>query len=429
MLGIQNKKTLHKNQIDLLSREEIVQYLRDRDEATRDALAAQADADPAVLQFLAEEGGVAARRAVAANPSAPGDANLLLVQDRDDAVRVELARKIAHILPDLPKAQGALLTAQTLDVLEQLAKDQLVRVRRVLAEEIKTLDCVPKHIVRALAADVESVSAPILEYSPLLSDSDLIEIVTTAQAHHALVAVAKRRGLNANVSSVIGDALNVPAVSALLANASAQIRAQTLEKIISHASDVHEWHLPLVMRNDISQHAIRRIAGFVGTALLEKLSERHKLDAETRYCLTQQLRARIENIDDDLTAPSAATTASNISARYAAGELDDAFVEGLAEAGKREAIITALALLAKTSEANARRVLEAKSAKPLTALVWLGGLSMRTAFKIQSFVLHLQGEALLPARNGIAFPLTEDDMRWHLNYFGIDANEGAVRAG
>lgn len=429
MLGILKQKTIQKNEIDLLSREEIVQYLRARDEATRDALAAQVDVDPEVLQFLAEEGGVGARRAVAANPGAPGEANLILAQDKDDAVRVELARKIAHILPGLPQTESVTLREQTLDVLDRLAKDQLVRVRRVLAEEIKTLDCVPKHIVRALAADVESVAAPILEYSPLLSDSDLIEIVTTAQAHHALVAVAKRRALDVSVSGVIADALNVPAVSALLANASAQIRAQTLEKIITHAENVREWHLPLVLRNDLSQHAIRRIAGFVGMALVERLAERHELDTETRDCLSQRLRARIEDIDDDLDGPSAAMTSANVTARYAAGDLDDAFIESLAEAGRREAVITALALLAKTSEANARRVLDAASAKPLTALVWRSGLSMRTAFKIQSFVLRLQGDALLPARNGIGFPLSEDDMRWHLNYFGIEASETVARTG
>ena len=31
------------------------------------------------------------------------------------------------------------------------------------------------------------------------------------------------------------------------------------------------------------------------------------------------------------------------------------------------------------------------------------------------------GGELLPARDGVHFPLTDDEMLWHLNYFGIEA--------
>ena len=43
---------------------------------------------------------------------------------------------------------------------------------------------------------------------------------------------------------------------------------------------------------------------------------------------------------------------------------------------------------------------------------------MRSAFKIQRFLMKLPADELLPARNGTFFPLTEDEMRWHLSYFG-----------
>ena len=60
-----------------------------------------------------------------------------------------------------------------------------------------------------------------------------------------------------------------------------------------------------------------------------------------------------------------------------------------------------------------------RSAKPVTALVWHAGLSMRVAFKIQSFVMKLSAGELLPARAGVHFPMTEDEMRWHLGYFDV----------
>ena len=44
---------------------------------------------------------------------------------------------------------------------------------------------------------------------------------------------------------------------------------------------------------------------------------------------------------------------------------------------------------------------------------------MRVAFKIQTGIMKLAGRDLLPARGGVGFPLTKEEMRWHLNYFDI----------
>jgi hypothetical protein len=44
---------------------------------------------------------------------------------------------------------------------------------------------------------------------------------------------------------------------------------------------------------------------------------------------------------------------------------------------------------------------------------------MRIGFKIQSMLLKLPADELLPARAGVAFPLSEEEMRWHLSYFGF----------
>jgi hypothetical protein len=44
---------------------------------------------------------------------------------------------------------------------------------------------------------------------------------------------------------------------------------------------------------------------------------------------------------------------------------------------------------------------------------------MRVAFKIQSAIAKLYADELLPARAGVAYPLTEPEMQWHLSYFGL----------
>jgi len=404
---------------DKLSQDEILKILEEREKSAHHELASRTDAGPDVLTYLAAKGAAVIRRAVAANIATPAQANRLLADDEDDEVRAELARKIGRLMPDLNKEENEKLRALTIETLEKLAHDQLPRVRAILAEEIKWLDNVPAKVIRKLAFDLEMiVAAPILEYSPLLSDADLMEVIATAKANEALTAIAKRKFLSSNVADAIVTSLEVPAVAALLANPDAQVREETLNKIIEQAENIRDWHQPLVMRVDLSQRAIRRIASFVGAALVEMLGENHKLDGETRTYLNQQLRHRID-AGEEAHRSEEDQAAGEVEAARLKGKLDDGFVDGAAEAGKREVVVLALASLAHVPVETVRKILQFRSAKPITALVWRAKLSMRVAFRIQRFVMKLPAAELLPARDGVGFPLNEDEMRWHLSYFDV----------
>jgi len=79
----------------------------------------------------------------------------------------------------------------------------------------------------------------------------------------------------------------------------------------------------------------------------------------------------------------------------------------------------ALGLLADAKRSIVERIFSSRSSKAITAIVWKAGLSMRIGFKIQTMLLKLPADELLPARAGVAFPLSEEEMRWHLSYFGF----------
>ena len=394
----------------MLNRGDVLDILKEHNEEQCRDLATREDATPEALYYLAAEGSPAVRRAVAANRSTPAHANRHLADDTDDDVRVELARKIGQLMPKLPPDYTKRMRDLTIETLERLARDTLPRVRRALAEEIKTLDCVPPRVIKALARDVEDVAAPILEYSPLLSDNDLIEIITSAQASFALQAIAKRRPLRANVAEAIATALDVPAVAAMLLNSSAKIRHQTLDKIAMAAERVKDWQEPLVFRDELPQRVVRRLAGFVSKALIEALAAKHDLDDKTRRYLKDKLQKRFE---DD----AHGTRATDLLSLKKAGKLDDTFLESVIERGSRDLAIAALALLAGLAPETVARIFQTGSAKAVTAVVWRAGLSMRIAFKIQTTLMRLPSGELLPARDGVDFPLNEGEMTWHLNYF------------
>ena len=411
--------TSHAPEREGLNPREALDILEMRARESEDYIIRNADVGSAVFEYLAEHGAPATRQAVAANPATPARVNRLLADDAAEEVRAELAAKIARLMPGLKARESEEAVALTLATLEILARDTAVRVRAILADEIKHLDCIPRDVALRLAHDVDDlVAAPVLEYSPLLSDADLMEIIAGGQVQQVLTAVARRRPLGEEVSDALVQSLDVSAIAALLVNPDAKMRKETLDRIVEEAEVIESWHQPLVLRADLSARAIRRIGGFVGAALLEQLVARGDLSDATRAHLNRRLRARLEQSDVEGSADSAADI---VAAARAGGTLDDGFVENAAAAGSRETVTLALAALAQVPEAKVRKILSQRGAKPVVALAWRAHLSMRTAFKIQTSVMKLTGRDLLPARGGVNFPLSKEEMRWHLAYFDIPA--------
>ena len=160
----------------------------------RQKLAAHEDLEPEILYYFATDDAPEVRREVAENRGTPLQADIILSTDTDEEVRCELAMKIGRLVPELNLKESEQLTEMALEVLEVLANDELPRVRAIIAEELKSASNVPKGIIRHLAEDLEDiVSVPILEYSPLLNEADLLEIVARGMKGRALVAVARRR--------------------------------------------------------------------------------------------------------------------------------------------------------------------------------------------------------------------------------------------
>ena len=386
---------------------------RDKDVKVRSSLAEQDGLKPELLYFLAEDESVDVRRRVAANPGTPGQANVLLAHDIDEEVRCDLALKIGRLVPGLSDAESSRLQDLTLESLRILAEDQLPRVRQILAEEIKLATDVPKEVIDRLANDDELiVAAPVLEYSILLKDEDLLEIIAAGPIQGALAAIARRDEVSEQVSEAIVAAEDVPAIATLLANQNAQIREETLDKIIDQAKNVPSWHEPLVGRPSLSQRAIRRIAGFVTSALLDVLQERHQFDTETKKVVAAAVKKRLR--EESEVVNEAAERAKEM---FEGGKLDDEVLRIASEEGKREFAIHALALKAELEPPIVRRMMESKAGKAVTALAWKAELSMRTAMSMQRHLAHIPPHAIVNAKEGVDYPLTEDEMGWYIDYF------------
>jgi uncharacterized protein (DUF2336 family) len=210
-----------------------------------------------------------------------------------------------------------------------------------VAEELKRSPHAPHELALALAHDLETVVAlPILEFSPLLSDHDLLEIIAKGAVDERLCAIARRERVSPEVSDAVVATLEVPALAALLANAGAEIREDAMDRIVECAAGAAALHEPLVMRTELSVRAIRRISGFVAAALVDMLCRRRNVDRATEAAIRRQVQSRLKEAplgpDDNDPALRAKTL-------HAEGRLDEACIAGAIESD-RAFVIAALAI-------------------------------------------------------------------------------------
>ena len=410
-------KTARRAAAPALSFDDAKQLVLDKDTQVRSELARRGDLKPELLYYLAEDQSAEVRRNIAANPETPRQADMLLAKDVDEEVRCDLALKIGRLIPGLSDQETSLVQDLTFEILNILAQDQLPRVRHIIAEEIKLATNVPRNVIARLANDVELiVAAPILEYSILLSDDELLEIIARGPIGGALATIALRSNVSEKVSDAIVDANDVPSIATLLANQNAQIREETLDKIIDKAPEVPPWHEPQVDRPSLSQRAVRRIAGFVTSSLITILQERHEMDTETVRVVSENVKLRLQEPEAEAVAVTESPLA-RAQRLFEEGKIDDELVVEAATQGQRELAVQALALRSSLEAPIVRSMLESKTGKAVTALAWKAELQMRTAMSLQRHLARIPPHAMVNARNGVDYPLTAQEMDWYISYF------------
>ena len=401
---------------EVITYEEARNVLESGDQSSADKLAKNQDTPPEVLYYLADIGPDGVRAHVAANSATPYQADELLVDDPFDEVRIELARKIGRIIPDLKPGEASQLREHSIKILEKLAQDQLPKVREVIAQAIKSSDQAPKGVIEVLARDTEaSVAAPILEYSPLLSDAELKEIVAAGVVGEALAAVARRRQISEDLADAIAGTLEIPAVAALVANKNASIREETLEAIVEQAKKTEELHEPVARRPNLSVRLMKRIAGFVASSLVHAMVDNSEIDDKTASALIREAKKRIEI--EDFESDDKADLREKAFDFLNRGMLDDEFILECIAKNRRPLLFNCIAVMANLNDRIVEKVLSSKNGRSITALAWKAGLKMRTALELQQKIgLVPQSKLVLP-KDGLHYPFHENDMERDLLFY------------
>lgn len=192
-----------------------------------------------------------------------GDSNIV---ERDQLFR-NMAQLYSYVSDRCDDEQ----VAQYDEVLCQLAELVESEARAHVAKLLAPLDRAPGNVVVKLANDEIEVAQPLLEFSNVLSDDDLIEIIANQSEEHR-VAIAGRMQVPERVGEAIVEHGETASVIKLVRNTNAEIGQQALERLAERAASDAAIAADLRGREDLDWKSLGGKIEAVGDRVRETMS-------------------------------------------------------------------------------------------------------------------------------------------------------------
>lgn len=213
---------------------------------------------------------------------------LRLMQEPSSDARADVVHKITHQYDDNDFNSVEKDLAE--QILRFLMHDAEVQVRKVISDNLKHNDVIPRDIVLGLAHDVEEVAIPILEESIVLSEEDLINLIRESQDTFRHVAITKRDSVSDDVSNELINTKNEDVVDSLLLNDGASINEAGLSRIVDQFSDSKKIAESLISRDSVPVTIREKLMAQVSDSLKESLKQKYQIDVEDVIEVVEQSR-------------------------------------------------------------------------------------------------------------------------------------------
>ena len=216
------------------------------------------------------------------------DVEKLLVE-RSPTARAEVAGKLAHEIdsPQLSESEIALAH----EIVRLMAKDVETSVRESLARNLRGAIRLPHDVAVQLANDVESVALPILQESAVLTDEDLVTIISKGSTEKQ-EAIAGRTSVSSSVSDAIITKAGEVAVTKLMSNEGAEIDDNSYDKAIKRFESSDHVKEAIVKRTVLPVTVAERLTTLVSDHLRDYLVAHHELSPTVAADIVLQTRER-----------------------------------------------------------------------------------------------------------------------------------------
>lgn len=312
-----------------------------------------------------------------------------LLSNPDGTTRAVIAEKLASQHAALNDTERKLAE----DIFRVMVKDAEVRVRAALSRQLKENHLVPHDVAVALARDVDEVALPMLQFSDVLSDADLIEIVRS-QTETKAEAVARRSHVSSVVSDALVDTGSEHVVAALVSNRGAELTEATFHKVVDGFAAMDAVGKPLAERSDLPVTIIEELMTKVSENIRSFLVHRQDLSPEQADALLVQAREMaVLGLSESET--DAAKLVDHLSSN---GRLTPSIILRAVCTGDTAFFEIAMAKLARIKVENARTLIHDAGKRGFDALYEKTGLppvfkaAMRAAIDVSGELSYDGGE-------------------------------------
>lgn len=212
-----------------------------------------------------------------------------LVSHPDRDVRAILAQKVCREVKSLD------LSAREREVVKEIlwliARDAAAMVRRALAVTLKNSRNLPHDIAQKLIRDVDSIAVPILTFSPVLDDADLLAILKS-KAAAKMMAVSKRAHIGGDVVKAIVRYGDSRVVASVAANDGAEIGVELGVKMLEIYHDNDLIKDSFIARRDLPPLMVEKLITLVSSEAARRLYENHEVPLDIAVGLAGQTRER-----------------------------------------------------------------------------------------------------------------------------------------
>ncbi len=197
-----------------------------------------------------------------------------LMADNSPEAKLKLVEKLSHqYTADGAEHFKESEAAVAEDIFRLLMKNAETHVRAALADNLKMAGNVPHDIVVSMAKDVEEVSLPVLQFSDVLSEADLLEIVQSSNDEAKHLAIAGRETVSEKISDALVEKGSEKVVTTLVKNEGAQIAENTFNKIVDRHAENEAIVQSMIERGSLPIAVAEKMMEKVSGVIQEKLKE------------------------------------------------------------------------------------------------------------------------------------------------------------
>lgn len=168
-----------------------------------------------------------------------------------------------------------------------LTEDASPKVRIALADGLSTTAHAPRVLLLALANDQIEVAARVIALSPVLTDSDLVDIVATGRTTLQQLTACRQR-LGVAVCAAIAEVGDAAAVLEMLDNPSAHIAGISLKRLAERFGENPEIRCQLLERSDLPCTLRQDLVEKIGAALADFGLARSTMGGERLKKVTEE---------------------------------------------------------------------------------------------------------------------------------------------